>query len=362
VKHGHDQRRLGIEVAHLVSGEVISVRVLSARAERRAALAAAATVLGLTALAVIAATGVLCATGRVAHAPTFVALWVGLGCALTAFAAHRAARRASRYLVGIDIDDDAYAPTRRALVSRGRHGFELGLAPGMRGVVEAGAAPLDVDGLLRAGRTSVPLDGEARAEITMSSTTFVVRVLRPRELGAPAALPRGFWRPFARRALRPLLLAGVAAFLVSVPLRAPIGEAEMKSAIPADSSPWDVEKLLREEAQKQARTLHACFDPLPLTCQHPGFVGVGLSLAKDGEIRSSWIARSTYGRDCPVEACMSNVISSWFFEPIPEAMRIVLPVQVLRTDKPMPVQHASLEPRPSGGLRVHGDVTYAESP
>jgi hypothetical protein len=86
---------------------------------------------------------------------------------------------------------------------------------------------------------------------------------------------------------------------------------------------------------------------LPLTCQHPGYVGVGLALTRDGEIRSSWIARSTYGRDCPVEACMSNVISTWFFEPLPESMRIVLPVQVLRTDKPMPV-HAALDVEPTG--------------
>jgi hypothetical protein len=40
---------------------------------------------------------------------------------------------------------------------------------------------------------------------------------------------------------------------------------------------------------------------------------------------------------------MSNVISAWFFEPIPESMRIVLPVQVLRTDKPLPL-HAALGP------------------
>jgi hypothetical protein len=33
---------------------------------------------------------------------------------------------------------------------------------------------------------------------------------------------------------------------------------------------------------------------------------------------------------------MSDVIAGWFFEPLPEAMRIVLPVQVLRTDKPLP--------------------------
>jgi hypothetical protein len=362
VKHGHDQRRLGIEVSHLVSGEVISVRVLSSRAEKRAALAAAATVLGLTVLGVVVDAAVLRAMGRVSYAPAFFGLWAAIGVGLTARAARRAAARASRYLVGIDIDDDAYAPTRRALVSRTRCGWELGLAPGMRGVVEAGAAPLDVDALVRAGRASVPLDAGTRVEITMSATTFVVCTRAADELGAPAALPRAFARPFARQALGAIQLAGVAVFLLSVPLRAPIGESEMKSAIPADASPWDVEKLLREEAQKQARTLHACFDPLPLTCQHPGYVGVGLSLARDGEIRSSWIARSTYGRDCPVESCMSSVISTWFFEPIPEAMRIVLPVQVLRTDKPMPVQHASLELRRSGSLPVRGSVSYAESP
>jgi hypothetical protein len=42
---------------------------------------------------------------------------------------------------------------------------------------------------------------------------------------------------------------------------------------------------------------------------------------------------------------MSNIISSWFFEPLPESMRIVLPVQVLRTDKPLPT-HAALERNP----------------
>jgi hypothetical protein len=164
-------------------------------------------------------------------------------------------------------------------------------------------------------------------------------------------------RPFARRALVPIQLAAVATFLGAVPLGAPLGEADMKSAIPADASPWDVEKLLRQEAQTQARTLHACFDPLPVTCQHPGYVGVGLSLARDGEIRASWIARSTYGRDCPVEACMSNVISTWFFEPIPESMRIVLPVQVLRTDKPLPV-HAALD-APSESSRTPRSATAA---
>jgi hypothetical protein len=142
----------------------------------------------------------------------------------------------------------------------------------------------------------------------------------------------------------PAHLVALVAFLGAVPEARPLGEADMKSAIPADATPWEVEKMLRQEAQLQARTLHACFDTLPMACQRAGYVGVGLSLSRAGEIRSSWIARSTYGKECPVEACMSNVISTWFFEPLPESMRIVLPVQVLRTEKPLPPVHAALIP------------------
>jgi hypothetical protein len=229
-------------------------------------------------------------------------------------------------------------------------GYELALAPGMTGVVEdgydeggydVGHRALSIEALVRDGGVSVPLAAGVRAEITLATTTFVVRGVPDRGLVEP--LPGGFWRPFARRALLPIQIAAVVAFVRTVPEGAELVEADMRSAIPADATPWEVEKLLRLEAQGQSRTLHACFDELPMTCQHPGYVGVGLSLSRQGEIRASWIARSTYGRDCPVEACMSNVISTWFFEPLPESMRIVLPVQVLRTDKPLPV-HAALEP------------------
>jgi hypothetical protein len=341
VKH-EEHGQHGIEIAHLVGGEVISVQRLTVRTQRRAALVAGATVLALAGLAALATGVALHGLGRVVHALTFVGVWSALGVGLAALAARRASARAGRYLVGIDIDDDAYAPFERILVRRAWRGYELDLGPGMRGVVEGARGPLDVEALVRSGRARVRLDVGTRAEVTVAATTFVVRARALADLGAPGALPRGFWRPFARRALLPVELAAALVFLRSVPLRAPIGEADMKSAIPADATPWEVEKLLREEAQSQSRTLHACFDPLPLTCQHPGYVGVGLSLARDGEIRSSWIARSTYGRDCPVESCMSNVIATWFFEPLPESMRIVLPVQVLRTDKPLPV-HAALD-------------------
>jgi hypothetical protein len=326
-----------------VNGERLSSRTLSREADSRAGVAAAAVVLGLTGAAALLVGAALCGAGRVIHGPSYVALWVALALALALVASARARRRSRRFVVGIDIDDDAYAPTSRALVRQARGGYELALAPGMSGFVEGGRQPLSVEALVLEGATRVPLDAGARAQVSMGATTFVVQARA--EGGSASPMPRGFGRPFARRALLPIVLAAVVTFLRTIPDRGPLTEADMKSAIPADATPWEVEKLLRQEAQLQSRTLHACFDPLPLTCQRPGYVGVGLSLSKEGEIRSSWIARSTYGKECPVDACMSQVISSWFFEPLPEAMRIVLPVQVLRTDKPLPGQsaHASLE-------------------
>jgi hypothetical protein len=327
-----------VQVAHLVNGETLSVRILSPRNERRAAALA-----GLSVLALTVTVGTLLALGllvghRIIHAPVFVALWSALGVALTLVAAARARRRAGRYTIGLDLDDDAFSPVPISLVRRRRRRYELALAPGMSGIIEEGATAVGqrtstVDGL---GRARIPLAEGAHAEIAIAKTTFAIQGL-PAD-GSRVALSPGFCRPFVRRALVPIQLAAVATFFCTVPAGALLGEHDMRSAIPADSSPWEVEKLLRQEAQIQASTLYACFDPLPLACQHPGYVGVGLSLARDGEIRTSWIARSTYGKECPVDACMSNVISSWFFEPLPESMRIVLPVQVLRTTKPLPAQ------------------------
>src|SRR5207244_5205511 len=104
------------------------------------------------------------------------------------------------------------------------------------------------------------------------------------EDGQRATLPRGFARPFARRALVPLELAAVASVLLAVPAGARLVAADMKSAIPRDATPLEVEKALRAEAQTQARSLHQCLDVLPMECQHPGYVGVGLSLSREGEI------------------------------------------------------------------------------
>ena len=77
-------------------------------------------------------------------------------------------------------------------------------------------------------------------------------------------------------------------------------------------------------------------DVLPISCQKRGYVGVKLSLSRTGEIRDHEIAGSSYGSECPVNQCLSDVVGSWFFEPLPQSMSLVLPVQVLRTDKPLP--------------------------
>jgi hypothetical protein len=117
---------------------------------------------------------------------------------------------------------------------------------------------------------------------------------------------------------------------------------------PRLTTPWEAEKWLRIEAQSQAASLYQCFDPLPLGCQRPGYVGVGVSLNREGEMRSNWIARSTFGADCPVDQCMKEVVSTWVFDPLPEPMRVVLPVQVLRTEKPLPTKVAQVLDRIPG--------------
>jgi hypothetical protein len=342
----------GVQVAHLVNGETVSVRVLSGRAERRAAWLVGVSVLALTVGAGLALALGLVTGHRLVHGPGFVALWTGLGAALALVAAARARARAGRYLIGADIDDDAFAGVPGALVARAGASYELRLSTGMSGTLDEGRTSAlaggasAVDALVRAGRLRFVVGESTHAELVVGKTTFVVRGA-PLGAGRPD-VPASFWRPLVRRTFAPIALASIATFvLLTVPAGAALSERDMRSAIPEDASPWEVEKLLRFEAQLQSSTLHACFDPLPMSCQHPGYVGVGLSLAKDGEIRTSWIARSTYGKDCPVDACMSNVISGWFFEPLPEAMKIVLPVQVLRTNKPLPTgTHAQLGPGP----------------
>jgi hypothetical protein len=214
-----------------------------------------------------------------------------------------------------------------------------------------------IESLAQERETYLPLERGARAEISLGASTFVVRAV-PDDV-APPPLGRGFARSHVRRALIPLEVAALVSVLCAVPVGMRLGEADMKSAIPEGATPWEIEKLLRMEAQSQAHTLHECFDVLPIECQRQGYVGVGLALSRQGEVRSSWIARSTFGQECPVDDCMSNVISTWFFEPMPESMKVILPVQVLRTDMPLPLGAARVT---ANRQRMAGDQRRFTSP
>ena len=334
-----------IEIAYLINGEVVSVRRLSKRSEWRNALSA----FGLVALmsgAIAAIVGtVLLAGHRVLFLPAYLGLWAVVGVGAATLAARRAAARARSYNIGAAIEDDAFSTLALPLVRRTKAGYRLALIPGFTGRIDDGhRAPLAVEALARGGRpgegqgADLPLELGMRAEVAFGPTTFVVRAF-PDDGPVPAP-PPGFVRRFARRALVPLELAALGTFFCAVPVGAQIGDADMKSAISVRSTPWEIEKALRAEAQTQARSLHQCFDVLPISCQHSGYVGVGVSLTREGEMRDHWIARSTYSADCPVEQCMSDVVSTWFFEPLPASMRVILPVQVLRTDKPLPYGQA----------------------
>ena len=334
-----------IEVAHLVNGEVISVRRLSRRREVKE-VAVALVVVGA---AFVAATGLVAAVllgiHRVVYGPVYGAVWMLVAGVMGILLGRRALERARRYRVGVSIDDDAFAGAEVDLVRRVGDGYELAVVPGMTGTIAAGRAPIAVETLVSSGNTTrIPLGGDVRAEISLGNTTFVVRA--GAAAGREEPVSRAMLKRFAKPTLTVVQLMAVASFLYAVPVGAALGEADMKSSIPATATPWETEKALRAQAQAQARTLHRCFDAMPLECQRPGYVGIGLSLSKSGEIRSNWIARSTYGKDCPVEQCMAEVAAGWFFEPLPESMQIVLPVQVLRTDKPLMRSEAASLPEP----------------
>jgi hypothetical protein len=285
-------------------------------------------------------------------------LWLALGLLSIVFAHVCVSRRLGRYRLGTRLDADGFAPFELDLVRRVGHGsmfrrarlakvasqdsaetgdgFELSLVAGMQGSIENGRAPLPIEALVGSGSRvrSVRLARDARAEVRVGPSVFVVRSV-PLSHRVRGEVPRDFWRPFSRVALGALEVAAVGTLLSIIPPPQTIGDRPRATG-PRITTPWEAEKRLRWEAQEQAASLHQCFDPLPLSCQHPGYVGVGVSLNRDGELRSNWIARSTYGRACPVDQCMKDVVSTWIFDPLPEAMRVVLPVQVLRTEKPLP--------------------------
>lgn len=338
----------GVEVVQLESGNALCVRVLSEQRERAGARRAAAVV----ALAILAAAGASYGIGRVLdkaiYLPAFVALWSLIGLGVGHHAVRRVARRLGRYTVGPRLESDAFAQVANDfdLVARRGSRFELTLLPGMHGHIESGRAPLPIEALVQDQRTVVSLDEGGSAEVAFGASRFVIRSRRSL---AASPLPRDWMRPFARSGILAVQLGLVASLFCLVPSSRVIDDRWLGHPVAKATTPWEAEKWLRIEAQRQAPSLYTCFDALPMACQRAGYVGIGVALSRDGDIRSQWIARSTYGAECPVEKCMSDVISTWQFDPIPQAMRVILPVQVLRTEKPLAgvrvAEHVELQRR-----------------
>lgn len=324
-----------VEVAHLVNGDVVSVRRLSLRRERQGALAGVALV-AVAYLAAMAAVFVLARIlGRGVYAPEFFAMWAAVAGVVSISAYRRVSRRLRRYELGASLEADAFAPVDVDLVRRAGERFELTVVPGMHGFIDGGRSPMALEALIDGRAQTLNLDGGARAEVHIGDATFVIHS-QPERVTTRPEIPGGLWRLVSRTGSLGAQLALAGSLLAIIPRAVTIDDRAGRALRPRLTTPWEAEKWLRVEAQSQASSLYQCFDPLPLSCQHPGYVGVGVSLTRDGEMRTNWIARSTFGNDCPVEQCMKDVVSTWEFDPLPEPMRVVLPVQVLRTEKPLP--------------------------
>jgi hypothetical protein len=335
-----------VEVVAFCRGERQNARVLSTHHEQRAGVTAAALTAGFSALAMGAFVGLATAAHFVLHTPVFAAAW-GVSTALACGIAYRRARkRVGRFALGASMESDAFGEWEFDLVRRMRgagNGYELALAPGMRGMLYEGDTQRPVEALTsRTDLCYVPLESGARAIIDLPAATFSIRCGPIEEksekapLLAAVKIPGLSPRRFAVLGMRFVPAAMLVSFLTAASSPVALLDVDLVSVIDPTLTPHAVELQLRKQAQLQAQTLHACFEPLPLACHRAGYVGVGLKLAKNGAVERSWIARSTFGAECPVTECMATVVSGWFFDAIPDPMSLIVPVQVLRTRKPMP--------------------------
>jgi hypothetical protein len=331
-----------VEVAVFQRGELQAVRTLSPKQERRTAALAAISSSAVVLLAMAATAALVSAMGLVSHAPTFLISWLGVAAGVGWLSSRRARERARRFALGAHIEADSFGAVEVDLVRRvgRRDDYDVGLVPGMTGSFEQGRSPLPIEALTRTGAVRVPLPADAKVCIEYGATTFVVR--RRGEATEPV-LPivervrRGLgaaWR-FVPLAGMGVPVAAIATMIGAVPAAMAVSDADMRSPISERATPLEVEQHIRTEAQRQVRSLHRCFDPLPLACQRAGYVGVAVTLSKDGEVNKYWVSRSTYGKECPVDQCMANVVSSWFFDSMPQPMTVNIPIQVRRTSRPL---------------------------
>ena len=330
-----------VEVAVFDRGELQSVRILSPRRQRWAALLAAATGATLVVGAMAGAAALLTAFRFVVHAPTFFLSWLSVAAVVGYVSARWVRSRMASYRLGADIEADAFAMAEVELIRRSGSDYELGLVPGMSGAFEHQHSSVPVEAFIRTGPVYLPLPPQGKVRVEIGSCTFVISRRAPAPGGAfplrewLAWIANGPIRRVARAAALGTPVAALATVMGSVQMAHAMTDLDDRWAIPADATPVQAETLIRAKAQFQSASLHACFDPLPLACQRAGYVGVGLSLAKDGVVTSHWISRSTYGEDCPVTSCMQDIVSSWSFQPMPERMNVVIPIQVKRTQKPL---------------------------
>jgi hypothetical protein len=340
-----------VEVTVFQRGELQGLRLLSPGRERKAAALAAGSTAALVLAAMAVTAAAVSAFDLVVHGPTFLVSWLGVAAGVAALSARRTRERHRRYALGAQIDADAFGPADVDLVRRVGRGddYELGLVPGMTGVMEHGRSPLPIESLTRSGPVRMPLPADGKVCVEYGPATFVIRrraqlevAESPLSWGERLRRAVGSARRFVPLAGAGVPVAAMATFLGAVPAAMAVSDADMRSSIPDRATPLEIEQHIRAGAQRQARTLHQCFDPLPLSCQRPGFVGVGVSLSASGEVQMTWVTRTSYDRhDCPVSQCMANVVAGWFFESMPEAMKVVIPVQVRRTNKPL------YDPRPT---------------
>lgn len=334
-----------VEVASFHRGELQSVRLLSPRDERRAMWVATAVVGGILAGAMVASLAVARAAGLVLHAPTFFASWAAVAGGVGMVAVRRVRDRVRRYRIGAAVDADAFAPIEADLVRRvGRAGYQLQLAPGMSGVVETTSASVPIEALIEERRaTAVPIPSDGAARVDVGAHTFVIRraIAEPLRIGGVAAAPgpvassldtlaRATVGKLSRFAAGGIPIAVLATLLGSTPQAMAVGDVHARPAVPVVASAWQAKVMLRDQAQLQAATLHRCFDAMPLECQRSGQVGVGVELDPLGAVKAHWVARSSYGYECPVGACVEDVVAGWTFDPAAaRSKRFVLPIEIV---------------------------------
>ncbi|MCG5052922.1 MAG: hypothetical protein KA712_08175 [Myxococcales bacterium] len=356
-----------VEIITLERGVRQSARTLSQRVEHRAGGYAASVAAGVSALGFVGFALATWAGGFVLHAPVFFGTAAVGVAAAASWAWRRTVGRAQRYRIGARVEDDAFSSQAVDLVRRSGEGYDLALVQGMSGVIEEPGMRRPVEGLtVRDQVVCVPIVPGQVARIDLDQTTFLVRGLDGTEAaqGAlalaarPLALPGLQSKTFVRAAVTVTTAAALLPLSTAIAKPQQLATADLASGIPSQATPWEVEKLTYKAVQRQSEKLYACFEPFPAGCGTSGFVGVGLRLSQQGDVREHWVSRSTYGASCPVAACVEQVVAELFFEPMPEPLTVIVPVQVLAN--PLARRGAEVQVGGAWGLRLESADASAD--